>query len=474
MPRITRRHFLAASLGLPPLLLTCSQPNDSSLQPASSAVPRGSGSRLPLGQATRETHSSISSPAPKEPVVLWHFAWDDPLERRLWFTIRQQLEADLPHIQLSQEFYQRPVEEMVAISAAAGIPPAVASIQDMFFPHWVERNLYVNIQTFASKWLDGFTTSDIPTAALKAFRYYPEAKRTGVGDHYGLPWRSNPRLPFVNVDMLRESGLSDLLNQERWTLETAQEAALQLAQIGPDNRLSKAGIGFPDSWFHSLPWLWSGGGDVLDETGRFSTLELPEVERSYQILQDWRHALHVAPQVGEFTSDTYVQHFASNRLAMFLGTPRDMYRLRSVDVTWRAKPLFPIGEGESQTLALYDGLAIVTGTEQIDAAWEFATWAMRSEVQGHVLESEQALPVLSEVLASSRIEPHYIATLLSETHPQRSLPITATFPLYSPVIAHHYHTMMNGGHGPVPDALRKLHSLLGFILERQTLPSEWQ
>ena len=87
----------------------------------------------------------------------------------------------------------------------------------MFFPHWVERNLYVNIQTFASKWLDGFTTSDIPTAALKAFRYYPEAKRTGVGDHYGLPWRSNPRLLFVNVDMLRESGLSDLLNQERWT-----------------------------------------------------------------------------------------------------------------------------------------------------------------------------------------------------------------------------------------------------------------
>ena len=64
---------------------------------------------------------------------------------------------------------------MVAISAAAGIPPAVASIQDMFFPHWVERNLYVNIQTFASKWLDSYTTSDIPTAALKAFRYYPEA-----------------------------------------------------------------------------------------------------------------------------------------------------------------------------------------------------------------------------------------------------------------------------------------------------------
>ena len=54
---------------------------------------------------------------------------------------------------------------------------------------------------------------------------------------------------------------------------------------------------------------------MLDETGRFSTLALPEVERSYQILQDWRHSFHVAPQVGEFTSDTYVQHFASNRLA---------------------------------------------------------------------------------------------------------------------------------------------------------------
>ncbi len=474
MPRITRRHFLAASLGLPALLVTCGQPDEAALRTGTSAVPRVFTNSPTSGQGVRSTPSTVATPVAPEPVELWHFAWDDPIERRLWSAVRQQLGEDFPHIQLRQEFYDRPVEETVAISAAAGLPPEVASIQDMFFPRWVEHNLYVNIQTLVSDWLGNNGASDITPAAVNAFRYYPEAKQTGRGDYYGLPWRSNPRLLFLNEDIFRRNGLAGRISDERWTIEKVEEAAQQLTEVGTGDRLQVAGIGFPDSWFQSLPWLWSGGGDIFDDTGKVSTVASPAAESVLRRLQAWRHTMHFAPRVGELGADTYVQNFATQRLAMFLGSANDMYRLRATDVAWQARALHPNEDGESQTFAAYDGLAIVTGSQQFDTAWEFLRWALRPEVQALVIDSEYALPVLPQVIAAGHVEPHYSAALLEETDAQRSLPIGVTYPLYSPVIAHHYHMMMNGGYAPVPETLRTLHSLLTFILERQDLPSQWQ
>ncbi len=473
MPRVTRRHFLAASLGLPALLLTCGPPEETAVKPVPPPAPQAFSHPPSFEDVVRSVPAPVAAPVVRDPVELWHFAWDDPLERRLWFAIRQQLEMDLPHLRLRQEFYQRPVEEAVAVAAAAGLPPEVALIQDTCFPHWVERNLYVNIQAFVNRSLGDDVASDKPAAALRAFRYYPEARRPGLGDYYSLPWRQNPRFLFINVGMLRQNGLAALPARERWTLETVQKAALGLTQGGPDNRVVQGGIGFPDSWFQSLPWLWSGGGDVLDVDSNVSTLALPEVENTYQTLQDWRHSTRLAPRPESLSSDTYVQQFATHRLAMFLGNAGDMFRLRSADVAWQARSLFPVGAGESRTLATYEGLAIITGAQQIDAAWEFVTWAMRPEVQEHVLASESALPVLASVIASSQVESHYSDTLLRGLDSQRSLPIAATFPLYNPVIAHYYRKMMNGEHAPVTETLSELHSLLGFILERQTLPNQW-
>ena len=474
MPRVTRRHFLAASLGLPALLLTCGPPEEAAVKPVPPPVPQAFDHPPSFENVLRSVPMPVAAPAAKDPVELWQFAWDDPIERRLWFTLRQQLERDLPHLRLRQEFYQRPVEEAVAVAAAAGLPPDAALIQDLYFPHWLERNLFVNIQSFVGNSLGDDVASDKPAAALKAFRYYPEANRLGIGDYYGLPWRFSPSLLFINEGILRQNGLSGDSARARWTLETAHSVALDLVQGAPNSSLVQAGIGFPDSWFQSLPWLWSGGGDLLNVEDNASSLDAPEARSTYQVLQDWRYASGVSPRVEMSGSDTYAQQFATHRLAMFIGNARDMFRLRSADVAWQARPLFPAGGGESQTLATFDGLAVITGSRQIDAAWEFVTWAMGPAVQGHVLESESALPVLGSPIASGRIESHYGDTLLSAFDSLRSLPITATFPLFSPVIAHYYHKMMNGEQAPIADTLDELHSLLGFILERQILPNHWQ
>lgn len=473
MPRITRRHFLAASLGLPALLLTCSSPEESAFKPVPPSAPEAVG-RLTALEDLPSAPTPVATPEAKSPVELWLFAWDDPIERRLWFAVRQSLERDLPHVHLRQEFYQRPVEEAVAVAAAAGLPPDVALVQDIYFPHWLERNLFVNIQSFVSKSLGQAVASDRPTAALNAFRYYPEAKRLGIGDFYSLPWRFNPRLLYVNEEMLRRNGLNENSAAHRWNLKTANEVATELLQNGPRGGEILAGIGFPESWFQSLPWLWSGRGDILDAEGNASTLDAPEVSDSYQLLQGWRHSSGFSPPPRRSGTDSHAQQFAAQELAMFIGDATGMFRLRTSEVTWRARPLYPIGGGDSQTLATFEGLAVITGAQQIDAAWEFVNWSIGAEVQEHVLESENALPVLGSVLASSRVEPHYVDTLLGESETQRSLPITVNYPLYSPVIAHYYHKMMNGEQASIADTLAELHSILDFILERQTLPNKWQ
>ena len=151
MPRITRRHFLAASLGLPALLLTCGPPEETAVKPVPPPAPQAFSHPPSFENVIRSAPAPVAKPVVRDPVELWQFAWDDPVERRLWFTIRQQLETDLPHIRLRQEFYQRPVEEAVAVAAAAGLPPEVALIQDTYFPVLGgAQPLYVNIQAFVS------------------------------------------------------------------------------------------------------------------------------------------------------------------------------------------------------------------------------------------------------------------------------------------------------------------------------------
>ena len=474
MARFTRRHLLSASLGLPALLLTCGPSDEASVKPSVPQVSQALVSPEPIEDVPRDVPSPVASPVSKEPVELWLFTWDDPTERRLWFNVRSQLEADLPHIRLRQEFYQRPVEETIAASAAAGLPPDVGLIQDMNFPHWLERNLFVNVQAFVNNSLGDDYATDKSPAALRAFRYYPEAKRLGIGDFYSLPWRSNPRHLFVNVGMLREYGSTVLTARNRWTIDTVHDAARSLARGSPEVLKDRAIIGIPNSWFQSLPWLWSGAGDLVDGDSSVTAIASPEVATTYQKLRDWRHSLHPTPQTGNASSDTYAHQFATQRLAMFLGSAGDMHRLQAADVTWQSRPLFPVGEGASQTLATYEGLAVATGAQQLDTAWEFVTWAMRPEVQKLLLDGGSSLPILGSAIASSQLETHYINTLLDGIHSQRSLPIDATFPLYSPVIAHYYQLMMNGEHDSIPDTLRRLHSHLEFILEQRTLPVEWQ
>ena len=471
MPRITRRQFLAGALAVPPLVLTCGQPAEVRVEPPASA-PAALGARPPV-VPLRES-GAAEAPSPRETLDLWHFAWDDPLERRLWSSVTRELEQELPHVRLNQEFYRRPLEEVVFISAAAGMPPDAASIQDVFFPHWVERNLYVNLQTFVNAWSDETALGGIPAAGLGAFRYYPEAGRAGLGDFYGLPWRSNPRLLFINETMLRESGLSSLVSEERWTLETAREAGSRLAKSGADNRPNWGVVGFPDSWFQAVPWLWSGGGDVLDEAGRTSTLAAPDAAGALSVLQDWRHALRIAPQVGELGADAYVEHFAHNRLAMYLGSARDVFRLQETETAWQARALYTVGGNDSRVLTHYDGMAVVTGAQHVDGAWEFLSWLLGPVAQGRALADGQALPVRSDALTASTAAPHYAETVRDHANSQRRLPIAPSFALYSPVIAHHYHRMMNGGLVPVPETLAKLHAILNFILQRGTLPNQWQ
>jgi multiple sugar transport system permease protein len=205
----------------------------------------------------------------------------------------------------------RQYEEKILSSLAADDPPDVFLLDSKLIPTFTNKKILLDLTPFIS------------ILSIDTTQWYPNAvaiARRGNG-LYAFPKGFTPLMVFYNRKLFREAGVA--YPHADWTWDEYLRTAQHLTKdIDGDGTPNQHGAAFTNYYFYWIPWIWSGGGDVIGPDGRGATgfLNAPATEAALQFLIDLRVKHRIAPDVGTWAQSekTGANHqlFSNGKIGM--------------------------------------------------------------------------------------------------------------------------------------------------------------
>lgn len=261
---------------------------------------------------------------------------------------------------------------------------------------------------------------DFVAAPLDAFRF----------DGTSLtcqPQNVSSLVVYYNRDLFEERGVP--LPRAGWTWDDFLAAAEALTGDGT------YGLGTPPSIIRIAPFVWSNGGEVVDDPRDPRELRLGEGPAREAL--DWfldlslEHRV-VPPEVEERSEDAE-SRFIRGGLGMYLSSRVSTPTLRTIQgFAWDVAPLPVAPGGEPVTMLHSDAYCISEGTGHEDAAWRFVEFAMTATGQEVLAESGRTVPSRHDVLAGDAFQhpeapPASAAVFVDNAAIARATPSTASW-----------------------------------------------
>ncbi|MFI9587683.1 ABC transporter substrate-binding protein [Streptomyces sp. NPDC052236] len=194
------------------------------------------------------------------------------------------------------------------------------------------------------------------------------------GKVYALPMEVEPLAMFYAADVWEKAGLSEADIPTTWD---------QMLDIGDKLRTkTRAGLAFETNpgyyqnftWY---PWMWQGGGDVLDKQGNVA-FDSPAAR---QALQLWQDAVRqgIAPRTNPAAGDV-ISGFKAGNVAMWQQGIWNVSSFKAYAPDYRYGVFkLPVPQGGKYTTALggWTFCANAQGRNP-EAAAEFCAWALGS------------------------------------------------------------------------------------------------
>lgn len=224
-----------------------------------------------------------------------------------------------------------------------------------------------------------------PPTGVDRAAYFPaplDAFTVG-GELQCLPQNASSSVVYVNPALFAEAGVA--LPPEEWTSAQALESARALQRGGVEAWGAEPGTRLV------APFVWSAGGDVVDDqdvptTTRYAT---PEGQRALQLLLDLQATgVDATERAAEGPDD----RFARGALAMFYDSRRAVPALRKAGLAFDVRPL--PRDVASTSLLASDAYCVAKASKNLAAAHAFAAFAA-GPVGGKVLaETGRTVPSL--------------------------------------------------------------------------------
>jgi multiple sugar transport system substrate-binding protein len=220
------------------------------------------------------------------------------------------------------------------------------------------------------------------------------------GEFYVVPFGFVTYLWAINVDHFEAAGVDqELLERMRdpdasWDWDDLETLLATLTRDSTgDGRVDTWGYAYPgaSTFLHSfLLWLWNAGGDVFTPDGELN-LDVDAVERAFQFLFDAKEAGYMPPGSESMSGPDAIDAFATGRTSI-------------INNVWPANGLFvwpsqfsdlnyelvypPVGPtGERTTYYGSALLAILSQSENQEAAWQLIEFFLRPELQQWLSET---------------------------------------------------------------------------------------
>ncbi len=270
---------------------------------------------------------------------------------------------------------------------AGGTPPDVFLINFRKYGQFAAEGVLRPVQPYldASDVLD---EDDFVTPPLEAFRFDGEELTC-------QPQNVSSLVVYYNRDLFEARGVP--LPEDGWDWDAFLAAAQALTGDGT------YGLGTEPSIIRVAPFVWSNGGDVVDDLQQPTELTLGEGPAREAL--DWFLDLSlvhgVVPPDAEEQSEDAESRFHRGGLGMYLNSRKSVPSLRTIEgFTWDVAPL-PVAPGGSPVTMLHsDAYCIAEGTGHEDAAWRLVEFAMSRRGQEILAESGRTVPSRVDVMRS--------------------------------------------------------------------------
>jgi len=236
----------------------------------------------------------------------------------------------------------------------------------------------------------------------------------------------NPRL--IELDRIAEPGRNPVTQEDGWTLEEFGRAALQPRRPGV------RGLYVAPELEQVAPFVWSGGGEIVDDLDEPTTLTLsdgPSAEALEQLLELVRDPALTFNQTA-LQRRSALQRFKQGKLGMILGYRDLTPELRAqTGLIFDVMPLPRLSSGA--TIATMSGMCISSESEEISKAADFLA-AVTSDAGAATLAATGYLMpanldvVNDDVFLQSGQRPLNASVFGREVRDTRLLPSTTRWP----------------------------------------------
>lgn len=311
------------------------------------------------GAANTASDRASAPAAGSTPVELrWSMWAATPEETAVWQGLADDVSAVYPNITIKLETtafndYWDKLQTQLASSTEAD----VVAMQSLRMPPFAARN--------ALRPLEPFMEQD---ADFKLDDFFP-AIRNGLsanGNVYGLAYDLGPIMLYYNLDMFKAAGVEPPSPTEPMTWEVFRDKAKQLTK--PD--AGEYGFVIQPTFDSSVPWLWSGGGDYMNEAETETLIDSPDSVAALNFMVGLITKDKCAAPITDLANANFAsEQFYSGKIGMTPNGPWNFVNVRkNAGFKWDIAPL-PAGKAGSVTWVAGSGFGISNTTQHPEEAW---------------------------------------------------------------------------------------------------------
>lgn len=270
---------------------------------------------------------------------------------------------------------------------AGGQPPDVFLLNFRRYGQFAVEGVIEPVQSYVDE-SELIDLADYSTPSLDAFRFDGEELTC-------FPQNLSSLVVYYNRTLFEQARLP--LPEAGWTWDDFLATAQALTQG------ETYGLGVDPSLIRLAPFVWSNGGELVDDPEDPGALTLtadPAAREAVDWFLDLQSVHGVVPPDVEEQSESSEARFLRGTLGMYLNSRVAVPTLRTItDFDWDVAPL-PVAPGGEPASILHTDAYCMSAEGNHDAAWQFIEYAVGPEGQEVLAESGRTVPSLRSVATS--------------------------------------------------------------------------
>lgn len=313
----------------------------------------------PQPPAAQPAQAQPAQQQPAQKVTLRWFMWtgSEP-ERNAWEELAADVTKKYPNIEIKFEtdsfanFWPK-LQTMIA----GGQTPDIIGLQSLRSATFASRGGYLPLDEFIKNDKD-LNFDDFNKGIINGLSYN--------GKIYALPYDFGPHIVYYNKTLFDKAGVKP--PGEDWTWDDFLSIAKQMTREIDGKQVYGYGpVAIADQY---MDWLWSNGGDYIDDSLSKSLLTKPETVEAIQWYADLIHKHKVALPISDPGNTQYHREaFYAGRAAMVIDGPWNFVNVRSkLKDEWDIQVL-PKGKAGRIAYLAGSGFGISPNTKYKNEAW---------------------------------------------------------------------------------------------------------